>query len=248
MDDTTLRPVSRAHGNPVLQAYQILAGALQAGAFPAHSKLPSERALAERLGVSRATVRQVLTALSDSDLVHASANRGWFAAPRSLEEGPNALQTFTELARQRGLTPTSRILRQEVRPATLDEAESLAIAPTAPVIELSRVHGLDGIDVGVDHGVLPASRFPGFEHIDMTNQSLFEVLESRFGVVPTRCDYEVQAQAADAEVAGLLAVEPGSPVLVGMELVYDQDGKPIRRARTSYRGEAYRFKASLFRT
>jgi len=234
-------------GHPALHAYRILLDAIRAGVYPADTQLPGERALAAQLGVSRATVRQVLTALADAGLVHASANRGWFAAGRSISEGPNLLLSFSDQARERGLTATSRILRQEVRSATLDEAERLAVAPAAALVEIERLRGMDGVPVCVQTICLPLSRVPGLDVADLTDQSLYQVLAERYDLIASRCDYEVQAQAAPEHVAKLLRVAPGFPVLAGFETTYDQDDQPIQVGRALFRGDAYRFRASLFR-
>lgn len=247
MTTTLLPSVERGAGNPSLQAYGIMLNALRNRVFPANGRLPSERALAEQLDVSRATVRQVLTALAKTGLLRASPNRGWFVTANFLSEGPNILRSFTEDVRDRGFTPLTEVLRQEIRAATLDEAGALGLAPAAPILDLERLRGMDDVPVGVDHARLPARLVPGLENVDLDHHSLYQVLVERYGLVATRCDYEVQAQGAGERVAGLLHLEPGSPVLIGSYTTYDQDERPILCGWTTFRGDAYRFKASLFR-
>jgi GntR family transcriptional regulator len=247
MATVQLPPVQAQGGNPVLQAYRILSDALRTGVFPADTRLPGERALAQQLDVSRATVRQVLATLADTGLLRASANRGWFVARHSLSEGPNMLTSFSESARERGLVPSGQVLRQEVRSATLDEAEALGLAPAASVLEIERLRGMDGVPIGLEYDCLPLARVPGLDTADLTDCSLYQVLAERYDLVTSRCDYEVQAHAASERHAALLCIEPGFPVLVGYQTTYDQHERPVLSGRTTYRGDAYRFKASLFR-
>ena len=234
-------------GNPVLQAYEILSDALHGRKFPANARLPGERALAEQLGVSRATLRQVLTALARSGLVRAAPNRGWYTTTNRLSEGPNILSSFTDSARELDLTPTSAVLRQHVRAATLGEAGRLRLPPAAPVVELERLRGMDGIAIAIDYSCLPAILVPGLGTADLADCSLYQVLADRYGLIASRCDYEVQAQAASERVGELLRLDPGAPVLVGEYTTYDQEERPIYCGHIIYRGDAYRFKASLFR-
>jgi GntR family transcriptional regulator len=239
--------VERGAGNPVLQVYEILSAALHRRTFPANERLPGERALAEQLGVSRATVRQVLMALARSGLVRAAPNRGWYVTTNRLSEGPNILSSFSDSARELGLTPTTAVHRQQVRAATLGEANRLRLPPAAPVVELERLRGMDGIPIAIDHSCLPTILVPSLDTADLADRSLHEVLADRYGLTATRCDYEVQAQAASERVGELLRLDPGAPVLVGEYTTYDQEERPIYCGRISYRGDAYRFKASLFR-
>jgi GntR family transcriptional regulator len=241
-----MQAVQPGAGNPVLQAYEILLAALHGGTFPAKGRLPSERALAEQLGVSRATVRQVLTALARTGLLRAAPNRGWYVTANRYSEGPNILSSFSESARERGLTPTTTVLRQQVRAATLEEAGRLRLAPAAPVVELERLRGMDGIPIGIDYACLPEILVPGLDTADLTDHSLYQVLAERHGLIAARCDYEVQAQAAPERVAELLRLDAGAPVLVGEHTTYDQEERPVYCGHTTYRGDAYRFKASLF--
>jgi DNA-binding FadR family transcriptional regulator len=84
-----LRPV-RA-GNGFEEAFEQLLRVLRLGLVPAGGRLPAERALAERLGVSRATLRDVLAALGDEGLVETRRGRygGTFVRPaRSAPAGP----------------------------------------------------------------------------------------------------------------------------------------------------------------
>jgi GntR family transcriptional regulator len=246
MTTRQLPQVPATGGHPALHAYRILLDAVRAGVFPVDTQLPGERALAGQLGVSRATVRQVLIALADTGMVYPSANRGWFVAGRKLSEGPNLLRSFSDQARDRGLTPTAQVLRQEVRSATLDEAERLAMAPAAPMLEIERLRGMDGVAVCVQTTCLPLARVPGLHEADLTDQSLFRLLAERYDLVVARCDYEVQAEAAPERIARLLGVAVGSPLLAGYETTFDQDEQPLGSGRSMFRGDAYRFKASLF--
>jgi GntR family transcriptional regulator len=209
--------------------------------------LPSERALAEQLGVSRATVRQVLMALARSGLLRAAPNRGWYATASRLSEGPNILSSFSDSARELGLTPTSTVQGQRVRAATLEEVGRLRLPPAAPVVELERLRGMDGVPIAIDCSYLPRILVPGLDTADLADRSLYEVLAEHYGLVASRCDYEVQAQAASERVGELLRLDAGAPVLVGEYTTYDQGERPIYCGRITYRGDAYRFKASLFR-
>ena len=100
----------RAPQSSALQAYRILERAIADGAVPAGTKLPSERDLARRLGVSRSTLRHVLAALADADVVQASPQRGWFVSSVQIDDPPGRLISFTESARKRGIEPGARIL------------------------------------------------------------------------------------------------------------------------------------------
>jgi GntR family transcriptional regulator len=149
------------------------------------------------------------------------------------------------MGRARGLEPSARVLHARRRPATLDEADLLQVAPGAELFDLRRLRYLDELAVAIDNSAIPLARAPDLTRVDFTRASLYEELERRHGIVPTHADYSVEASTADPEAGELLEVETGAPVLVTRHRAYDQHGRPIDTGVVIYRGDRYRFRARL---
>ena len=243
----TVGPARVAGRHSAVEAYKMLIDALDAADFVPGSRLPGERVLATQLDVSRTTLRLVLKALADSGRIIASPQRGWFVAEQKFIHEPNRLRGFTEAAAEQGMDVSSRVISLDRRPATVHEAESLSIAEGDDVVHLERARSLDGKVLSVDRCCLPADRVPGLELVDLTDASLYRILAERYGVVPMRCDYELQAELATRRLADLLEIRDGDPVLVGYQTAFDQSERPINVGWQAYRADSYRFRASLFR-
>jgi GntR family transcriptional regulator len=151
------------------------------------------------------------------------------------------------MARARGLAPGAKVLGSRERPVTFDEARTLRIAPAATVLELSRLRTLDGVPVCVDVSVVVLAKVPLLASTDMTDRSLYDTIEELSDVKIERSAYTLRADACGQQLAELLRIAPGAPVLVGEELTYLTDGSPILAGTMSYRADAYRFQADLFR-
>ncbi len=229
-----------------LQAYRILERAVGDRVLSPGTRLPSERSLARSLGVSRSTLRPVLAALADAELVEASPQRGWFVAVDPISDPPNTLISFTESARQRSIVAGAKVLSQTVRSITLAEQEELRAAPGAEILEVHRVRTLDGTPVCYDVSRIVAARLPGIAACDLNNRSLYEAMAQTEGGRPIRSDYALHADEADAEVAQLLEIPVGSPVLIGRELAYGRSGDRLLIAKLIYRADAYTFRATLY--
>ncbi|MFJ6570396.1 FadR/GntR family transcriptional regulator [Streptomyces sp. NPDC091292] len=87
-----LRPV-RA-GNGFEEALEQILQVVRLGLVPGGERLPAERELADRLGISRVTLREVLKVLQDQGLVESRRGRygGTFVLPRSEEPGEEELR------------------------------------------------------------------------------------------------------------------------------------------------------------
>lgn len=224
---------------------ETLAGQITDGTLAPGAQLPSERSLCERFGISRVTARRALTALVEDGLVVSSPGRGWYVSEGPLSEPPNRLLSFTAMARARGFSPTARVLRSEVRSATLDEAETLQVAPGADVLELERVRLLDGLPVAVDRSLVPVALCPAIATADFSIASLYDVITREARVVPVSAECMVEATSAGETYAPLLELEAHEPVLVSRQVTRDRTGRPVELSTIVYRGDRYRFRTTL---
>src|SRR6266487_5208965 len=148
------------------------------------TRLPSERVLAERYEVARATVTQAIDELAGKGLVYRVHGSGTFVAePKFLQ--PETLTSFTEDMRSRGMTPGSLVLAQEVVAASALVARHLQLVEGAPVVFVHRVRTADGEPMAVERTYLPSSRFPGLEGVDLADRSLYDTLAANWGVPVT---------------------------------------------------------------
>jgi DNA-binding GntR family transcriptional regulator len=173
--------------------------------------------------------------------------RGWAVAGPRVGEPPNELMSFSEMAAARGLTPAARVLGANVRAASLDESDVLGIAPGAAVFELERVRSMDGVPILVDRSLIPHALVAGIERTDFASASLYDTLQERFGLRPTQARFSVEAVAADGRDAEALEVEIGQPLLRCQQVTEDANGRAIESCEMRYRGDRYRFRATLVR-
>ena len=74
LSDVVLRPVRGHHAFE--GCVEQLGTAIRLGVYPVGSTLPAERELAERMGVSRATLREAIAALREAGMVRTRRGRG----------------------------------------------------------------------------------------------------------------------------------------------------------------------------
>ncbi len=208
--------------------------------------LPSERVLARRYGVARATVTQAVDALAGKGLVYRVHGSGTFVAePKFLQ--PETLTSFTEDMRARGMAPGSLVLAQEVLPAGALVARHLELVTGAPVVHFHRVRTADGEPMAVERSYLPSSRFPGLEDVDLAGRSLYETLASRWDVPVAVADQWVGVARLSPDDARTLCVAPAVPALLFQRVTREGAGTIVEYVRALYRGDRYELHTRLER-
>jgi GntR family transcriptional regulator len=205
-------------------------------------KLPSEADLCSHYEVSRTVVRQAVDQLANEGLIVKVKGVGAFVADRKVDTTfiQRAGGFYDEMVQQ-GRKVTGRVLEQRIIPATVREAAQLEIPIGADVVQFDRVRYVDEMPAQVVHTRLPAARFPGFEAIDMTDQSLYHILASRYDCRPATGRRRVEARSAEPAEASLLEIPAGAPVLVMQSLTRDARQQPFEWFVAVYRADRFQF-------
>lgn len=225
-----------------LQLRNGLARLIRERRFSVDDALPSERVLAETLGISRVTARKAIAALVDEGLIVRCHGSGNYIAPM-LEQPLTRLTGFTEELKQRGFVPRSRWIRRVIGAALTEELVALGLSPGARVARLERVRLADDTPMAYEASALPTSIVADPEAV---SESLYSYLDER-GCAPVRALQHFRAVNASAQQAQLLAIPLGQALLFITRVGYLDDGRAIEITHTWCRSDYYDFVAELRR-
>lgn len=205
--------------------------------------IPSERDVAEALGVSRVTVRKAFTELVHDGVLTQKRGSGTFVQGREgrIEQPLSRLTSFSEDMRLRGMKTDSDWLGRSIGLPTPDEAMKLSMSPSEQVCRFHRLRRADGLPLAIEHAVVP-TRFLDDPHA--VKSSLYEALDQR-GFKPVRALQRLHATALSAVEARLLDLPDGNPALFIERISYLPDGRTVEYTRSHYRGDTYDFVAEL---
>src|SRR5262249_38243853 len=156
-EPAVMSAISIDRASPVPLYYQVarqLESAIESGALAAGTRLENEVDLSERLGLSRPTVRAAFGYLVNKGLVIRRRGPGTLVAERPIDRDLRLTSLHDDLAAS-GLTPATRVLKNEVDHADSAAAAALEIPEGALVIWLRRIRFADGEPVAVMNNVLP---------------------------------------------------------------------------------------------
>lgn len=207
--------------------------------------LPSEHQLCQEFGVSRTVVRQALAQLDNEGLVQRVKGKGTFVGhPKTSEHLMHTLLGLYEDVEQRGGEVRSDVLAHRTIPADREVATQLELDEGAPVVELRRMRYVDGEPWALSTAWLPEAYGRLTTRADLTEESLYRVLE-RHGIVGVTGWRSVEAVLADRDSAQLLGIHAGSALLKLESVRRDASGVPIDYFVAYHRGDRSRFEFEL---
>ncbi|WP_201787448.1 GntR family transcriptional regulator [Wenjunlia vitaminophila] len=211
------------------------------GHYPAGSRLPTEAALCERFGVSRATVRSALKELHVLGLVRTQQGAGTFVTPRpTVHDGLERMGSITDSIRSSGKEPGHEYGRRTLRQVLPDEAERMEAPTDTEVIELRRRITADGDVVAYSYDLIPLSLFPPRFDPDELSGSIFAYFENALGLRPTLGLAKVHAVTSSHIAWGPDAAKHRLFILLD-QLHYDQTHRLLAYSKTYFVEGAYEF-------
>jgi GntR family transcriptional regulator len=203
-------------------------------------RLPGDNALCSMYGVSRTVVRQALSELEVEGIVIRDKGRGTFVAPAPANAGLIAgLTGLYEDVAARGLELHSQVKKIGVVPADDSRAAALQIEVGDPVVHIEPwVFAVND---------LPHWAVVGLEHEDLTDRSLYQILEEEYGVRLVHGRRVVEAAQAGARLARMLGVRSSDPLLVLRSVSVGEQGRPVESFVAFHRGDRSRFEVDVRR-
>ncbi|MGW4794457.1 GntR family transcriptional regulator [Nonomuraea sp. NPDC004297] len=232
--------LERGTGVPAhVQIERWLLASIAGGELAPGDRLPGERELAGRLGVSRMTLRQALATLERDGLLQRVPGRsgGAFVAEPRIDCDLTGLAGFTEQMRRAHLRAEARVLTAATVPAPAAAAGALGVAPGAPVHEVARVRSAGRSPVALERSWFPD--LPGLLGQDLTG-SLYALLATRYDLEPRTAVERLDPVIARPAEAAELGIEPGAPLMLIERTAYAGDGTPVEYALDLFRPDRVR--------
>ncbi len=210
--------------------YQQLADSLRdkiyEGKYAFGDKLPSERSLAEKFGISHLTVRKALAILEEEGMLLRVQGKGTFVRAQKYSIDMQHMDGFSSMFGQQGITITNKVLYSGVREAGFKYSRIFGIPREEPVFELIRLRQNGEDPVALEYNILPTKRVPHVEEYDYSLYSLWDVYRQT-GIQLVEENQKLEIVKVYNPQADLLNVEEGADVLMLSSTALDLSGKVI---------------------
>ena len=194
------------------QLYEILAAKITEGEWKPNDRIPTEQELCQRYNLSRITVRDALNLLTKDGYIYRKQGKGTFVAVRPIEQKLTKLYTLREEIKEKGMTPSNKILSFKKCPAEGRIKEILQLEDGEFVYELIRCLYASEIPYAVETSYIPAALCTEMTEEMIAAQGLYHTMRS-FGAMPERATERLSAVAVGREDALLLNIRHSEPAI-----------------------------------
>ena len=210
---------------------------------PPGERLPSEPKLAEKLGVSRATLREAMRTFETQGVIHRRQGVGTFVIHPShtIETGLEKLESILTLAERINLPVEMGDYEIGMRDSTESEAGILGIKPGERVIEVRWVMVAEARPVAYLVDIVPEDVVTPAEIQRDFNGSILDLLQDRPENSLMTSRTEITAVAADTEVARALGIQRGDTVLSFTATLYSAEGRAVDYSYSYYLPGYFKF-------
>ncbi|MDT0331518.1 GntR family transcriptional regulator [Nocardiopsis lambiniae] len=224
------------------QVAQELERRITSGEIAVGTRLENELHLAERLGLSRPTLRRSIEYLVDRGLLVRKRGVGTQVVMPRVRR-PLELSSLYDDLRRTGEHPRTDVLRFAVEAPPDAIATALEVPPGTEVYVIERLRYARDEPLAIMHNYVPTD-LVGLSAESLADQGLYQLLRN-VGVSLKIASQSIGARNASAAEARILHETRGAPLLTMERTVYDDVGRVVEVGSHVYRASRYSFELTL---
>lgn len=210
-------------------------------------KIPSENELSSMYGLSRMTVRSVITRLVIQGLLYRVSGKGTFVAKPKIMSRPLSQMGIREQLDQMGIESTTKLIQVQRIPASPRIQKELMLRDASEVYFVERVRYIKDEPLSIHISYIPVHFAPDLENRKLEEEQLCVILEKTYKMQTSRIVETLETSLATATQAELLSVKPGFTLLRLENTVYSPEGHPFEHTRVVFRGDKIKLKLEYFK-
>lgn len=226
------------------QIENILKEQIEKGEYAYGDILPSEKQLQELFEVSRVTVRQAVSSLVNAGYLQSSQGIGTSVIFEKIDEKLKRVISFSEEMEQHGIQMETSYCDIILEKAAKLIAPKLNVKEGEEIYKLVRVRSAKASPIVYSITYLKKNYDLPLDPKQYM-ASLYNLLESRYGVKIVKGKDTFEAVLADKEISKYLNISIGSPVFKRTRKTTDQQDELVEYTICYYPGDKYKYSVEL---
>ena len=238
MDRAAMLTLDKANAKPLhIQIEESILQKLESGEWAPGRLIPSENELSHIYGVSRTTVRNVITKLVQEGLLFRIPGKGTYVAEPKIVAHSLTYAGIREQLEQMGYEVSTRLISMGLETVDQKIMEHFPGLDDPHFYVVRRLRMLKGEPLSIHISYLPHAYCPGIDQYDLSGEQLCTVLSRVYGLNRAKAVETLESVAASSTEASLLNIFPGQPLLLLQDLILDASGRTFEYSKVVFRGE-----------
>ena len=224
------------------QIKEIIMQQISSGYYKPSDLIPPEENLAKEFNVSQGTVRRAMSDLVNAGVLYRRSGFGTVVRAKKLEYSVGKLSGFSEILKEKGLKPSSKVIKYEIVDAEKAKvSEQLKLTKKDKVYSISRIKFADEEPLYLEHFYLSYKKFPGMSKDELNTISLFDLLRNKYKINLIMSKEFFEPIVVDEYEAQILGVKRGAPAMMLEGIIYTENDQPVMLSRDIVRGDRCRY-------
>lgn len=224
------------------QLRMIIREKISSGEWKPNTMIPSENRLSEVFGVSRMTVRGVITQFVSQGYLYRIQGKGTFVSDTKIEISGLQYSGIRKQLEEQGHSVTTVLISCVQQPADEYVARKLNVRIGEPVYEVRRTRSANGLAISYHQSFVPVALCPELEKKDLQNEQLCKIMNTDY-LLQRGCVVEtLESFTAGSTEANYLNLRIGFPLILLQDQLYTQDNVIYEYSRVYFRGDKIKIK------
>lgn len=224
------------------QIKEIIMQRISSGYYKSGDLIPPEELLAKEFSVSQGTVRRAMSDLVNTEVLYRRSGYGTIVKEKKLEYSVGKLYGFSEILKEKGFRPSSKVLKYEILNAEKAKVtEQLKLTKKARIYSISRVKFANEEPLSLEHFYLPYEKFPELTIEELNTSSLFYLLKNKYKIILVMSKEFLEPLVADDYEAQVLGIKKGAPAMMLESTLYIESDQPVMLSRDIIRGDRCKY-------
>lgn len=225
-----------------LQLKDLIIKKIEDNEYPPNTQIPSEQDLCQRYDISRPTVRQAVSELTNSGYLYKEKGKGTFVYGRKNIIDIKNYSGFTDSILDCQSPAEKNIIDMSVADSSSVELlnrifnynSSMQIAA---ITYLSVINNQASEVYSLNKSYIPLNLFPDIITQLKSGKSSIDILRGKYPLIPEKSKSILEIIFADNSDSPLLRVQPGQPLMKIQNTLYSKSGQTVEYVVSKYRAD-----------
>lgn len=225
-----------------LQLKDIIINKIESNEYAPNTQIPSEQDLCEIYDISRPTVRQAISELTNSGYLYKEKGKGTFVFGRKNIIDIKNFSGFTD-----SILDCKSPAEKNISDISVIESSSVDFLnnifnyntsmPIAVITYLSYINNEPNQVYSLNKSYIPLNLFPDIVTQLKEGKSSIDILRGKYPLIPDKSKSILEIIFADNNDSPLLRVQPGQPLIKLKNVLYSKSGQAVEFIFSKYRAD-----------